>query len=107
MLCWAQSGQGRDNPAEREQLRAFLEVETPLLSRETIVDSQLDPVTAELHAHRGAGSESWFLQTSPELGMKRLLADLKSASFSSPPQGLLQITKAFRDGIRAAGIGVR
>jgi lysyl-tRNA synthetase class 2 len=75
----------------------YLEVETPLLSRETVVDSQLDPITAQLHPHRGSESETWFLQTSPEFGMKRLLADLNFGPDETPPHGLMQITKAFRD----------
>lgn len=76
----------------------YLEVETPLLSRETVVDSQLDPIAASLHSHRGAASETWFLQTSPEFAMKRLLADLHASSDPADPTGLFQITKAFRDG---------
>lgn len=76
----------------------YLEVETPLLSRETVVDGQLDPIVATLHTHRGSASESWFLQTSPEFGMKRLLADMCSSSEAALPSGLFQIAKAFRDG---------
>lgn len=46
----------------------FLEVETPALSTDTVVDRHLDPMTVELDGRR------YFLQTSPEFGMKRLLA---------------------------------
>jgi len=82
------------------QTAGYLEVDTPLLSRETVVDSQLDPVIAELHTHRGSEAETWFLQTSPEFGMKRLLADLRHCAPESRPAGLVQFTKAFRDGER-------
>jgi lysyl-tRNA synthetase class 2 len=55
--------------------RRFVEVHTPILSRSCIIDRHLDPV-------RVVGSEVlgpqctdiWFLQTSPEQSMKRLLA---------------------------------
>lgn len=62
----------------------LLEVETPLLSADTVVDRHLDPfhVTAE-----STGSKLW-LQTSPEFCMKRLLADGARAIY--------QITRAFR-----------
>lgn len=58
--------------------RGFLEVETPVLSADTVVDRHLDPF----------GVESRFLQTSPEFGMKRLLA--------AGAQAIYQITRAFR-----------
>jgi len=62
----------------------LLEVETPLLSADTVVDRHLDPfhVTAE-----SSGQELW-LQTSPEFCMKRMLADGARAIY--------QITRAFR-----------
>jgi lysyl-tRNA synthetase class 2 len=70
------------------------EVETPLLSRDIVVDAYLQPFTT-----RGdSGSEcrppspesELFLQTSPEFGMKRLLASGASSIF--------QVTRAFRRG---------
>ncbi|MDO4568837.1 MAG: EF-P lysine aminoacylase EpmA [Planctomycetia bacterium] len=48
--------------------RQFLEVETPILSADTVVDRHLDPMTVKL------GGKRYFLQTSPEFGMKRFLA---------------------------------
>jgi elongation factor P--(R)-beta-lysine ligase len=48
--------------------RGFLEVETPILSADTVVDRHLDPFSVTAH-----GRTLW-LQTSPEFGMKRLLA---------------------------------
>lgn len=80
--------------------RHYLEVETPTLSRETVVDAHLDPVEASLNTHRGSHDETWFLQTSPEFGMKRLLADLHQSQASDQPAGLFQIGKAFRNSER-------
>lgn len=54
----------RDFFAERD----FLEVETPILSADTVVDRHLDPMSLIL------GGKRYFLQTSPEFAMKRLLA---------------------------------
>ncbi|QDT47533.1 Elongation factor P--(R)-beta-lysine ligase [Symmachiella dynata] len=59
----------------------YWEVETPLLSQESVVDAHLDPFVVE---------QRYFLQTSPELGMKRLLTAGADAIF--------QITRAFRRG---------
>jgi lysyl-tRNA synthetase class 2 len=46
----------------------YLEVETPCLSRDIVLDAWLEPFTLEVRGTR------WFLQTSPEAHMKRLLA---------------------------------
>lgn len=62
----------------------FLEVETPLLSADTVVDRHLDPFGVEDSA---SGNRLW-LQTSPEFAMKRLLAAGATAIY--------QITRAFR-----------
>ena len=74
--------------------RDFLEVETPLLSHDTVVDRHLDPF-ATRHVpdptRPGQGTEL-FLQTSPEFGMKRLLAAGAGAIY--------QITRSFRNGER-------
>ncbi|MDC0262251.1 EF-P lysine aminoacylase EpmA [Planctomycetaceae bacterium] len=75
----------------------YLEVETPSLSQETVVDANLDPIEAHLKTHRGADPEVWYLQTSPEFGMKRLLADLNQSPSTDRPAGLFQISKAFRN----------
>jgi lysyl-tRNA synthetase class 2 len=48
--------------------RGYWEVETPLLSAETVVDAHIDPVQVLIDG------DVLFLQTSPELAMKRLLA---------------------------------
>lgn len=72
-----------------KQLRQFFydagfdEVETPMLSADTVVDRYLHPINVEV-----ANKQLW-LQTSPEFGMKRLIA--------SGMQAIFQICHAFRD----------
>jgi lysyl-tRNA synthetase class 2 len=72
--------------------RAFLEVETPLLSADTVVDRHLDPLSVILPddpRNTGRGRTMW-LQTSPEFAMKRLMA--------AGGEAIYQITRAFRAG---------
>lgn len=72
--------------------RGFLEVETPILSADTVIDRHLDPfpvVPGSLPQGSPAGRRLW-LQTSPEFGMKRLLA--------AGAQAIYQVTRAFRQG---------
>jgi lysyl-tRNA synthetase class 2 len=93
--------------------RGFLEVQTPLLSHEVVVDRHLDPLPVTLFAdpRRPQEGPTFWLQTSPELGMKRLLAAYgrgmathRAATpdeAAAPPGGLTaiyQITPAFRGG---------
>jgi lysyl-tRNA synthetase class 2 len=66
------------------QQSGYLEVETPVLSRDVVVDSWIEPLSL-LHA-----DQQWFLQTSPESAMKRLLA----AGVGS----IYQIARVFRSG---------
>lgn len=73
----------------------FLEVETPMLSHDTVIDRHLDPLAVVLPSdprYPTDGPTLW-LQTSPEFAMKRLLVA------GSP--SIYQVTKAFR----AAEIG--
>ncbi len=68
----------------------FLEVDTPLLSADTVVDRHLDPLSVTLFDDPrtpDAGRRMW-LQTSPEFAMKRLLA--------SGAERIYQVTRAFR-----------
>ncbi len=68
--------------------RGFFEVDTPLISRDTVVDCYIDPICVELPPSADSRSEFW-LQTSPEFGMKRLLA--------AGMKSIFQITRAFRN----------
>jgi elongation factor P--(R)-beta-lysine ligase len=72
--------------------RGFLEVETPLLSADTVVDRYLDPLSVILpHDSRRPeiGRKLW-LQTSPEFAMKRLMV--------AGGEAIYQIARAFRAG---------
>lgn len=77
----------------------FLEVETPILSADTVVDRHLDPFCVEIENFtqpsppaslpmgEGRNAKYW-LQTSPEFGMKRLLA--------AGAKAIYQVSKVFR-----------
>lgn len=70
----------------------FLEVETPVLSADTVVDRHLDPFCVEVPGGGGEPPQRLWLQTSPEFAMKRLLA--------AGGQAIYQVTRAFRLGER-------
>jgi lysyl-tRNA synthetase class 2 len=75
--------------------RGFLEVETPLLSHDVVVDRHLDPLSVRLFAdprEPEVGPKLW-LQTSPEFAMKRLLV-----AGTGQLNSIYQITRAFRGG---------
>lgn len=67
--------------------RGYWEVETPLLSRDTCIDPWIDPVAV---ADPQVSQSQWYLQTSPEFHMKRLLA--------AGADALFEITRSFRGG---------
>jgi elongation factor P--(R)-beta-lysine ligase len=72
--------------------RGFLEVETPILSADVVVDRHLDPLLTEFVPLAGAatGRRPLYLQTSPEFAMKRLLA--------AGGEAIYQVAHAFRQG---------
>jgi lysyl-tRNA synthetase class 2 len=69
--------------------RGFFEVQTPVLSRDTVVDRYIDPLSIDVTLPGGAG-QRYFLQTSPEFAMKRLLA--------AGAEAIYQIGPVFRAG---------
>lgn len=69
--------------------RDVLEVETPLLASATVTDPHIQSISANCFNLKNNNTEAMYLQTSPEYGMKRLLA------FGSGP--IYQICKAFRN----------
>ena len=64
-----------------------LEVETPALGSHTVTDPAIESLAA-----RDRTGRVWYLQTSPEFAMKRLLAEGSGSIY--------QIARAFRDGER-------
>ncbi len=74
--------------------RGLWEVETPLLSRDIVVDAYLEPFTTRQDSgsdcRPAAADQELFLQTSPEFAMKRLLA--------AGASDLFQLTRSFRRG---------
>ena len=74
--------------------REFLEVETPALSIDTVIDRHLDPLVTVIgdDPRRPEHGQQYFLQTSPEFHMKRLLA-----AGSGP---IYQVTRAYRNAER-------
>ena len=65
--------------------RDYLEIETPVLSPDTVVDRYLEPFAVTVGDDR-----PYYLQTSPEFAMKRLIAAGANAVF--------QIGRVFRQG---------
>ncbi|MFO0923430.1 MAG: EF-P lysine aminoacylase EpmA [Pirellulales bacterium] len=72
--------------------RGMIEVQTPILSQDIVVDRHLDPLVVEVEDFppRHGTSHTWYLQTSPEQNMKRLLA--------SGLEAIYQIGPVFRSG---------
>ncbi len=69
----------------------FTEVQTPVLSRDSIIDRHLDPIEVRMQLP-GEPAATWFLQTSPEQSMKRLLCTGIGSIF--------QVGPVFRSGER-------
>ncbi len=69
--------------------RKILEVETPVLSRATVTDVQLDSFRSKYSSPQTRADRTLYLQTSPEYAMKRLLAAGSGAIY--------QIAKVFRN----------
>lgn len=69
--------------------RAILEVDTPILDSAANPDPAIDSLTSTLRFPDTATGKTYYLQTSPEFAMKRLLA-----AGSGP---IYQICKVFRD----------
>ncbi|MGN6544958.1 MAG: EF-P lysine aminoacylase EpmA [Aureliella sp.] len=74
--------------------RGYAEVHTPTISADTVVDRYIDPVVLPGRALgcASATAEQYYLQTSPEFCMKRLLA--------SGMQAIYQLGPAYRAGER-------
>ncbi|HWB13254.1 MAG TPA: EF-P lysine aminoacylase EpmA [Pirellulales bacterium] len=66
--------------------RDFIEVETPLLSADVVVDEHLEPFGVDVPT--GPRTRRMWLQTSPEFAMKRLMA--------AGGEAIFQVTHAFR-----------
>lgn len=74
--------------------RGLVEVQTPVLSRDTVIDRHIDPVSLPA-ANLGLGdlgTPQYFLQTSPEFAMKRLLA--------AGMKNIYQVAQVFRSAER-------
>jgi lysyl-tRNA synthetase class 2 len=67
--------------------RDFIEVETPLLSADVVVDRHLEPFGVDVPTG-SPGKRRMWLQTSPEFAMKRLMA--------AGGEAIFQVTHAFR-----------
>ncbi|MFZ2314346.1 MAG: elongation factor P--(R)-beta-lysine ligase [Gammaproteobacteria bacterium] len=70
--------------------REVMEVETPLMCHTSVTDPFIQSIPALFQAHPSSLEQRFYLQTSPEYAMKRLLA-----AGSGP---IYQLGKAFRQG---------
>ena len=67
--------------------RGFLEVQPPCLSRDCVIDPYIDPIRVQNQAMQleWNSSKEFFLQTSPEAAMKRLLSSGAPSIYSLGP----------------------
>lgn len=75
--------------------RGFIEVQTPCLSADTVVEVHLDPLVVPTESLQLGGHDlpaKLFLQTSPEFAMKRLVA--------AGAEAIYQLAPVFRSGER-------
>lgn len=70
----------------------FIEVQTPILSRDTVIDRHIDLLSLEMDWPEDNMPKRWYLQSSPEAAMKRLLA--------AGMQRIYQVGPVFRAGER-------
>ena len=63
----------------------FFEVQTPVLSHDTVVDRHIEPIALEVNARGNDQPDVMFLQSSPEFAMKRLLAAGADAIYQMGP----------------------
>ncbi len=72
--------------------QGFVEVQTPVLSRDTVIDRHIDLLSLEMAWPEADMPKRWYLQSSPEAAMKRLLA--------CGMQKIYQVGPVFRAGER-------
>jgi lysyl-tRNA synthetase class 2 len=70
--------------------RDVLEVETPIMCHTSVTDPYIQSIPALFQAHPQEQEQRYYLQTSPEYAMKRMLAEGSGSIF--------QISKVFRQG---------
>ena len=97
-ITWTPTS-SRDNILKRAEMlqtiREFmgyhgvLEVETPILCKTTVTDPHIESLSTKIHIGENQSGNSYYLQTSPEYAMKRLLA-----SGIGP---IYQVSRVFRD----------
>src|SRR5690242_4536700 len=68
--------------------RGVLEVETPLMCNAAATDPNIQPIPVDYKQSNAINHQNFYLQTSPEFAMKRLLA--------AGSGSIYQICKAFR-----------